>query len=627
MSVHDQQATSLRAELKDWERAFSAANGGRKAGRDDIKGDPVIAAKYKAYTRLREQISSSTSLEDNNSSNSKKRKSYAEQDAHYHSTASTPHKATKHTSTSTSTSTSFITPRKPLHHGRQHHPSQLDPYDSPSTLRRLFSPSTHIHTGQSSSPLPLRDVIGPTPQRDGKALGLFGLLSTPGRGSSNNIHAVQSNVIGPTPRRDGKALGLFDLHSAPGSSGRGGGGGDVTSTPSAKRKRDVGGVDVQTPSRRAQQQQQRQQAGDATPKSGGRRRYSLTPASSAKKFYLANFFATPTTVRFRGGFPSGDGDGDGDGNGGAGNNDASQEGGEGGGVESSGTPSFLRRRNVLAFDPSKRGSGEDLSPVAVRMPQRVVGKGLSQIVKGLRDMEEEKLDEEMEILRELEAEEFQQQQQRANHEGDDASTHVQVEDSQLPATNNIQQQGEEGEGGAKNVPPQRVWRKKGQKRTTRRVIMRPVRSKQKPNPQWTTADNDTNGESDDELAVSGPIQASEDNVISAAAADYDDDAGAAHLDLDLDLESDAEYVDDDNDDDDDGTASTATKKNQKPPLAVVANPKSTEKKGSAETKQTTTKTGAPKKIKPEAHANYRRLKIRGRGAKGRGGGRFGRRGR
>lgn len=35
-------ATDLRAELKEWERAFAAANGGKKAGRQDIKGDPDI---------------------------------------------------------------------------------------------------------------------------------------------------------------------------------------------------------------------------------------------------------------------------------------------------------------------------------------------------------------------------------------------------------------------------------------------------------------------------------------------------------------------------------------------------------------------------------------------------------
>lgn len=37
-----QQSTRLRAELKEWEKAFAAENGGRKAGRDDIKKNADI---------------------------------------------------------------------------------------------------------------------------------------------------------------------------------------------------------------------------------------------------------------------------------------------------------------------------------------------------------------------------------------------------------------------------------------------------------------------------------------------------------------------------------------------------------------------------------------------------------
>ena len=37
-----EQSNLLRQELKAWEREFAAANGGRKAGRDDIKQLPAI---------------------------------------------------------------------------------------------------------------------------------------------------------------------------------------------------------------------------------------------------------------------------------------------------------------------------------------------------------------------------------------------------------------------------------------------------------------------------------------------------------------------------------------------------------------------------------------------------------
>jgi hypothetical protein len=36
------QLNTLRVELKQWEKSFSDANGGKKAGRHDIKQDPDI---------------------------------------------------------------------------------------------------------------------------------------------------------------------------------------------------------------------------------------------------------------------------------------------------------------------------------------------------------------------------------------------------------------------------------------------------------------------------------------------------------------------------------------------------------------------------------------------------------
>lgn len=46
MTIATVTATDLRAELKEWERAFAAANGGKKAGRQDIKGDPDIGSGF-----------------------------------------------------------------------------------------------------------------------------------------------------------------------------------------------------------------------------------------------------------------------------------------------------------------------------------------------------------------------------------------------------------------------------------------------------------------------------------------------------------------------------------------------------------------------------------------------------
>ncbi|KAJ9649088.1 hypothetical protein H2199_001002 [Coniosporium tulheliwenetii] len=53
----NEKCTVLRQELKVWEKQFSAANGGRKAGRDDIKANATIASKYKEYNQLRDILS------------------------------------------------------------------------------------------------------------------------------------------------------------------------------------------------------------------------------------------------------------------------------------------------------------------------------------------------------------------------------------------------------------------------------------------------------------------------------------------------------------------------------------------------------------------------------------------
>jgi hypothetical protein len=44
------QSANLRAELKEWERAFAAQNGGRKAERSDIKKVPEIGMVFTFQT-------------------------------------------------------------------------------------------------------------------------------------------------------------------------------------------------------------------------------------------------------------------------------------------------------------------------------------------------------------------------------------------------------------------------------------------------------------------------------------------------------------------------------------------------------------------------------------------------
>lgn len=41
-SESPEESQIIRQELKDWEKAFEASNGGRKASREDIKNHPEI---------------------------------------------------------------------------------------------------------------------------------------------------------------------------------------------------------------------------------------------------------------------------------------------------------------------------------------------------------------------------------------------------------------------------------------------------------------------------------------------------------------------------------------------------------------------------------------------------------
>ena len=48
----EDQSSKLRKELKEWERAFSAAHEGRKAGREDIKQHPDIGLRSQYWQLL-----------------------------------------------------------------------------------------------------------------------------------------------------------------------------------------------------------------------------------------------------------------------------------------------------------------------------------------------------------------------------------------------------------------------------------------------------------------------------------------------------------------------------------------------------------------------------------------------
>ncbi|KAI1906901.1 hypothetical protein LOZ61_004695 [Ophidiomyces ophidiicola] len=383
---------SLRAQLKEWEKSFSDAHGGRKATRDDIKQDLSIAAKYKEYSRLRCSANRASHVAvlfgDPIQGHVQRKRPYpfATTTDLAGGDISTPQKVTKFTNSFQSTE---------IH---KHHPCQLDPYESPSNARNL-SGRTHPNV----APVLFRSAIAPTPQRDGKVLGLFDLLSPLGGGIT---------------------------------------------TPSSQRKTHASVYEARTPSSYVN--------GFMTPRRSDvrARRHSLTPASSAKKFYFSKFFATP---RMESCCEAQEANEDQD----AENNlnpSCSLRKTEGSEFE---TPSFLRRRNVLfpkRIDQDNKNA-RDMSPTSVRMPQRLVGKGLSQLVQSLRELEEESMKDDMEALRAVEA-----------LEGGTELAHVEDGHPIDTYTNDVDM----SSSPSKTRTP---WKRRGQKRATKLVYLRPVRGK------------------------------------------------------------------------------------------------------------------------------------------------------
>ncbi|KAL2752123.1 hypothetical protein ACRALDRAFT_1083682 [Sodiomyces alcalophilus JCM 7366] len=377
----ESQSLELRAELKSWESAWAKSHDGRKPGRGDIKDNPDIgippARKYKQYNKLRDILSGKVAPPPKPHVEPKKRRSPAE------FKTQTPSKRQKH----------FETPSKTR-------PSPHNPTSAatPSISRTLFSPA------------PPRS-IGPTPQRDGRVLGLFDLmvereLGTPSRGA-----------------------GVTAVCEAPSSQ----------TTPSKRKAAEM------------------EDDNDAKP---GR-----TPMSTSKR-QLLDSFMTPLKSK--------------DANAQAARTPMSVS------KLQFSTPAFLKRHSRAPLDDE---NGPVPSPPPLRLPRKPHGRGLSAIVASLRKIEEEETHEEdMEALREMEMESGeapppdgpgkpqQAGSMREKEEADILAADSQVRNLPLGGFDDeaMYDSPVEEEQLDRNGQPLRVYKKKGQKRTTRRSNMKPV---------------------------------------------------------------------------------------------------------------------------------------------------------
>lgn len=380
----------------------------------------------------------------------------------------------------------------------------------------------------------------------------------------------QRTCIGPTPQKDGRVLGLFDLLS-PAS-------GNLKKTPSKRSSLGIANPNTfATPTKRPL-------AGEVEGKQYTGKKPARSPISASKRTYLDSFL-TPSAQRLA---------------------DRNTPGSRSGisKIQFDNTPSFLRRDSQRGWTEhqgehdAENGTDDAVSwsPVAVRKRPKLAGRGLSTLVKGLRDMEDEKLDDELDVLREMEA-------------ADDTivgpgamskSSAVVVEDNQVfdmplgpdgvgASDDDLDEYENEGKG--RDGKPLKVWKKKGQKRTTRKTNIKPNNAKWKPEPEWQgTKDDD---DASDRLAVIAETQL----------------VGAAEKPLEQAGEDDnMEYLEEESwsEVEDSRLTKTEPKAKEKPV-----------KPGSNAAPKT-------KKVSATAHANYRALKIKNKQSKGKRGGRFGR---
>ena len=226
--------------------------------------------------------------------------------------------------------------------------------------------------------------------------------------------------IGPTPQRDGIVLGLFDNLNA--------------ETPS-KRRIIFGEIEpnvFQTPTKN-----DTEAASEAS--SASRTRGERTPLSVSRR-NLFNQFLTPKKRKL------------------------DEEGTPTSALKGLATPAFLRRENVLG----RIEEADETTPRPAPWKRRGMVRSLSAMIKDMRKDEDDRLDEEADIMRELEMEE-----QGILAPARPRVYQVQVEDSQVvmplgPDRGLESEEEEEEEELGRNGQPRKVWKKKGLKRQTRR---------------------------------------------------------------------------------------------------------------------------------------------------------------
>lgn len=343
---------------------------------------------------------------------------------------------------------------------------------------------TRVDSGVGSSPQKQNAIEFATPRKQKRS---HEQLSFESELKSPNVYLV--NAIGPTPHRDGKVLGLFDLMPASGSNK------GINNTPtSSARKRQIEELYQDTPAKRpalqtiqTPGQRSSKRPGDLldfltwTPQKSlepSNTRHSRTPQSEGRKFELSQFFATPSTQRFL-----------------FSNRDSTKKTQilktvpeldttpqrQPNTARLDATPSYLRRSTSFkdrllsaSQGPVNSDSVPPLKPVGPPTLRyfRSSTSGIFRVKDSQQSRpihETDDNDDDLEALRELENEDYEYE--------------TVIKDSQLDLAPAASPEPDEDQA------PVKEYKKKGQKRTTRKANIKPVAQKPTTQPKFVAADD------------------------------------------------------------------------------------------------------------------------------------------
>jgi DNA replication regulator SLD2 len=268
------------------------------------------------------------------------------------------------------------------------------------------------------------------------------------------------NGLGPTPQRDGHVLGIFDMLP--------------NGTPSKRSPSPTG---------------EHGDAVHATPSKSSTRltdsAISRTPQSSSKRYFLDSFITTPGKRKRE-----------------------DEPGTPSSSKKLYATPSFLRRIS-MPMASIDEDDDDTMLPPRRRIP---ISRSFSSLVQDLRNQEEERMDDEWDIMNELEAEEHGAPPPKKQAE------QVQVADSQLVVMplgpdRAPESESEEEVALGNNGLPRKVYKKKGLKRQTRRANIKPVLNKPKKaadlEDKAASDDDENNDEAVAETQVDGAVATNE----------------------------------------------------------------------------------------------------------------------